>query len=116
MQIEGLSALVTGGASGLGLATARRLVGMGAQVVLVDLPSSEGERAAKELGDAARFVAADVTQDNELNAAIDTAAHSGPLRAVVHCAGRGGDRGGQHDSAAITVERVVAAHPGSGPL
>ena len=92
MQIEGLSALVTGGASGLGLATARRLVAKGARVVLVDLPDSEGERAAKDLGDAARFVGADITHESELSAAIDAAGQNGPLRAVVHCAGRGGDR------------------------
>jgi NAD(P)-dependent dehydrogenase (short-subunit alcohol dehydrogenase family) len=105
MQIEGLSALVTGGASGLGLATARRLVGMGARVVVVDLPSSEGERAAKELGGAACFAGADITDEAELSAAIDTAGRSGPLRAVVHCAGRGGDRarivGKEHNPGAL---------------
>jgi NAD(P)-dependent dehydrogenase (short-subunit alcohol dehydrogenase family) len=61
VRIEGLSALVTGGASGLGLATARRLVELGASVTLLDLPSSEGEAAAGELGSAARFAAADIT-------------------------------------------------------
>lgn len=92
MRIEGISALVTGGASGLGLATARRLVDGGAKVVLVDLETSDGETAAKELGDAASFVAADVTDEAALSAALDAAEANGPLRAVVHCAGRGGDR------------------------
>jgi NAD(P)-dependent dehydrogenase (short-subunit alcohol dehydrogenase family) len=92
MQIEGISALVTGGASGLGLATARRLVKAGASVVLADLPTSPGEQAAAELGDRATFVAADVTDEAALEAALDAAERTGPLRAVVHCAGRGGDR------------------------
>jgi NAD(P)-dependent dehydrogenase (short-subunit alcohol dehydrogenase family) len=61
VRIEGLSALVTGGASGLGFATARRLTGLGASVVLVDLPSSSGKDAAAQLGPTASFVAADVT-------------------------------------------------------
>jgi NAD(P)-dependent dehydrogenase (short-subunit alcohol dehydrogenase family) len=92
MKIEGLSALVTGGASGLGLATARRLTGLGARVVLVDLPRSDGEAVAKELGDGARFVAADITDEAQFEAALAASDAHGPLRAVVHCAGRGGDR------------------------
>jgi len=93
MRIDGISALVTGGASGLGLATARRLIDRGAaRVVLVDLPTSPGEESAAGLGSAARFVAADITDDGGLNGALDAAEEAGPLRAVVHCAGRGGDR------------------------
>jgi NAD(P)-dependent dehydrogenase (short-subunit alcohol dehydrogenase family) len=93
MQIDGISALVTGGASGLGLATARRLVDKGAaSVVLLDLPSSPGERAAADLGKAARFVPADITDEDGVDAALDAAEEAGPVRAVVHCAGRGGDR------------------------
>lgn len=92
MRIEGLSALVTGGASGLGLGTARLLTERGAKVVLVDLPGSAGKEAAGELGPAARFVAADVTDTDAVQAALDVAEENGPLRAVVHCAGRGGDR------------------------
>lgn len=92
MQIEGCSTLVTGGASGLGLATARRLVTAGAQVVIVDLPSSAGDAAAAELGASATFCAADILDDAAFGAALDTAEANGPLRAVVHCAGRGGDR------------------------
>jgi NAD(P)-dependent dehydrogenase (short-subunit alcohol dehydrogenase family) len=93
MQIDGISALVTGGASGLGLATARRLVDKGAErVVLLDLPSSPGEQAAADLGKAAVFVPADITDEEGVQAALDTAEQAGPIRAVVHCAGRGGDR------------------------
>jgi NAD(P)-dependent dehydrogenase (short-subunit alcohol dehydrogenase family) len=93
MQIDGISALVTGGASGLGLATARRLVDKGAErVVLLDLPSSQGEQAAAALGTAAVFVPADITDEAGVQAALDAAEQAGPVRAVVHCAGRGGDR------------------------
>ncbi|NMO91651.1 SDR family NAD(P)-dependent oxidoreductase [Actinomycetospora sp. TBRC 11914] len=90
MDISGISALVTGGASGLGLATAKRLLERGAHVTLVDLPSSDGEAVAKELGDSAQFAAADVRSEEEITAALDLAAERGPVRAVVHCAGRGG--------------------------
>jgi NAD(P)-dependent dehydrogenase (short-subunit alcohol dehydrogenase family) len=93
MRIDGISALVTGGASGLGLATARRLVDKGAErVVLLDLPTSPGEQAAADLGKAAVFVAGDITEEAGVQAALDAAEQAGPLRAVVHCAGRGGDR------------------------
>jgi NAD(P)-dependent dehydrogenase (short-subunit alcohol dehydrogenase family) len=93
MRIDGISALVTGGASGLGLATARRLVEAGAaSVVLLDLPTSPGEQASADLGPAAHFVAGDITDEAGVQAALDAAEEAGPLRAVVHCAGRGGDR------------------------
>jgi NAD(P)-dependent dehydrogenase (short-subunit alcohol dehydrogenase family) len=92
MRISGISALVTGGASGLGWATARRLAEMGASVTIVDLPSSGGAAVAAEIGDTARFAAADVTDEAAVSAAVDVAVERGPLRALVHCAGRGGDR------------------------
>ncbi|MBY8858674.1 SDR family NAD(P)-dependent oxidoreductase [Nocardia sp. CA2R105] len=92
MQFDGTSTLITGGASGLGLATATRLVGQGARVVLVDLPSSPGPDVVKELGEAATFVSADILDDEQFGAALDAAEANGPLRGVVHCAGRGGDR------------------------
>ncbi|GAA4153668.1 3-hydroxyacyl-CoA dehydrogenase [Leifsonia shinshuensis] len=87
MQIDGCSALVTGGASGLGNATARALTEAGARVVILDLPSSEGEKAAVALGPHARFVPADVTNEEQVQAAVDTASALGPLRIVVNCAG-----------------------------
>ncbi|MCH6470733.1 SDR family NAD(P)-dependent oxidoreductase [Sinomonas terrae] len=92
MQLEGTSTLVTGGASGLGFATAARLVGRGASVVLLDLPGSPGDEALERLGEKARFVPADILDEDQVSAALDAAEQKGPLRAVVHCAGRGGDR------------------------
>ncbi|MCX7520941.1 3-hydroxyacyl-CoA dehydrogenase [Microbacterium sp. STN6] len=89
MQIEGSTALVTGGASGLGLATATALHQAGARVVLVDLPTSKGAEAAESLGDGARFVAADVTSDTDVREAVDIAAADGSLRIAVNCAGVG---------------------------
>ncbi len=90
MRVDGAVALVTGGASGLGLATARRLLEGGATVVLVDLPSSEGAAVAAGLGAAAVFVPADVRDPEQIGHALDVAEQQGVLRAVVHCAGRGG--------------------------
>jgi NAD(P)-dependent dehydrogenase (short-subunit alcohol dehydrogenase family) len=91
MDTAGISAVVTGGASGLGRATAERLVqGGAARVVIADLASSNGKRVAESLGDKAVFVAADVRSPDEVAQAITVAAEAGPLRVVVHCAGRGG--------------------------
>lgn len=85
MDIAGSGALVTGGASGLGLATARRLAAAGAQVTIVDLPGSNGADVATELG--GRFAAADVTDGEQVAAAAAAAAETAPLRIVVNCAG-----------------------------
>lgn len=82
-------ALVTGGGSGLGAATARHLTDAGASVVLVDLPSSPGEAVADSLGDTARFVPADVTDEAQVSAAVVAAGQLGTLRIVVNCAGIG---------------------------
>jgi NAD(P)-dependent dehydrogenase (short-subunit alcohol dehydrogenase family) len=90
VKIDGISAVVTGGASGLGLATAKRFLAAGANVVIVDLPSSAGEEVAADLGDRVRFAAADVTSEDEVSSALNAAEEFGPLRAVLHCAGRGG--------------------------
>jgi NAD(P)-dependent dehydrogenase (short-subunit alcohol dehydrogenase family) len=90
MDIRGAVALVTGGASGLGLATARRLVDDGASVVLLDLPQSAGRAAAAELdatGGRVRFVPADVADPEQVQAAVAAATGLGPLRVVVNCAG-----------------------------
>ncbi|MER5387582.1 SDR family NAD(P)-dependent oxidoreductase [Saccharopolyspora sp. NPDC002686] len=89
MRLEGISAAVTGGASGLGLATARKLVKAGAGVTIIDLPTSQGAEVASELGESARFEAADITDVEQFEAALDAAEEAGPLRALVHCAGRG---------------------------
>ena len=87
MRIDGSVALITGGASGLGLATAAGLVAAGARVLLLDLPSSGGADAAAALGERATFAAADVTDESAVSAAVDAAARQGPLRIVVTCAG-----------------------------
>lgn len=90
MQItESTVALVTGGASGLGGATTRRLVADGARVVVADLPTSPGADLAAELGDAVRFVAADVRDGQQMQAAVDAAGEMGELRIAVTCAGVG---------------------------
>lgn len=89
MQLSGLVTAVTGGASGLGLATAQRLVAAGGRVTIIDLPSSAGEQVAADLGDAARFAPADVTDSEQFAAALDAACADGPLRGLVHCAGAG---------------------------
>ncbi|HEU5034936.1 MAG TPA: 3-hydroxyacyl-CoA dehydrogenase [Mycobacteriales bacterium] len=87
MRIDGSSAIVTGGASGLGLATAKELAGAGARVVIVDLPSSAGEEQAAAIG--GRFAAADVTDEAAVQQAVQTAVGLAPLRVVVNCAGIG---------------------------
>jgi NAD(P)-dependent dehydrogenase (short-subunit alcohol dehydrogenase family) len=109
MDIAGASALVTGGASGLGLATARRLTEAGARVTIVDLPTSNGAAIAEELGGS--FAAADVTDAEQIAAAAALAAAAGPLRVVVNCAGIAPpakvlDRDG-NPSALADFERVV---------
>ncbi|MFK7161288.1 SDR family NAD(P)-dependent oxidoreductase [Marinospirillum sp. MEB164] len=88
MQIAQGSFVITGGASGLGEATARYLVAQGAQVVLADLNQAAGEALAAELGDAALFSACDVTSASDVQQAVDLAQnHFGPLRGAIHCAG-----------------------------
>lgn len=93
MQIGGTSALVTGGASGLGLAAARRLAAAGAHVTIVDLPTSAGAALAAELGGTVSgafpvaFAAADVTDEQQVADAVAAASAIAPLRVVVACAG-----------------------------
>ena len=89
MIVNDSVAVVTGGASGLGLATTKALIADGANVVIIDLPSSDGEVVAKELGDRVRFAAADVTDEVAVIAALDQAETLGPLRVAVNCAGIG---------------------------
>ncbi|MEP6861556.1 MAG: SDR family NAD(P)-dependent oxidoreductase [Deltaproteobacteria bacterium] len=86
MKLPGHVALVTGGASGLGAATVRRLSEGGAKVVIVD-QNDRGAELAKELG--ATFAKADVTDSAQVEAAVAQASALGPLRVVVQCAGVG---------------------------
>lgn len=88
MQIAGHTFLVTGGASGLGAATARRLAGAGARVLLSDVSSEQGMRLAGELGERVLFKAADVTDESQVAAAIAAArARFGAVHGAVSCAG-----------------------------
>ncbi|BBY14624.1 3-hydroxyacyl-CoA dehydrogenase [Mycolicibacterium litorale] len=86
MEIKDAVAVVTGGASGLGLATTKRLLDRGASVVVIDL---KGEEAVKELGERARFAQANVTDPEQVSAALDIAESMGPVRINVNCAGIG---------------------------
>jgi NAD(P)-dependent dehydrogenase (short-subunit alcohol dehydrogenase family) len=88
MQIQGASAIVTGGASGLGEATVRRLVAAGAKVVIADR-AAKGQALAEALGPSCRFVSTDVTSTDEVKAAIAAAVELAPLRAAISCAGIG---------------------------
>jgi NAD(P)-dependent dehydrogenase (short-subunit alcohol dehydrogenase family) len=89
MDIKGSTALVTGGAPGLGLTTTETLLDAGASVVILDLPSSAGADVAAKLGERIRFAPGDVTSQDDVTAALDAAAGLGPLRVVVNCAGTG---------------------------
>jgi NAD(P)-dependent dehydrogenase (short-subunit alcohol dehydrogenase family) len=87
MKLSGTVALVTGGASGLGAATVRRLAAAGAKVVIVDRDDARGSELAKELGQT--YAKADVTDAGQVEAAVSQAAALGPLRVAVSCAGVG---------------------------
>jgi 3-hydroxyacyl-CoA dehydrogenase / 3-hydroxy-2-methylbutyryl-CoA dehydrogenase len=90
MRVEGAGALVFGGASGLGEATARALHAAGADVVVADLNAEKGERLVGELGERAAFVEANVLEPEPVQAAVDAAAAlDGGLRISVCCAGIG---------------------------
>jgi NAD(P)-dependent dehydrogenase (short-subunit alcohol dehydrogenase family) len=89
VEIQGSVALVTGGASGLGLATATQLAAAGAGVVVLDLPNSAGEQVAADLGDRVTFVGGDITSESDVASAVAAAAELGPLRIAVNCAGIG---------------------------
>ena len=86
MDIDGLSAIVTGGGSGLGEATARALRAKGAQVVILDLPASNGREVAADIG--AYFLEADVTSDSDVTwAVMETEKAHGGVHILVNCAG-----------------------------
>src|SRR6266496_1092799 len=113
MRIDGASALVAGGASGLGAATARALVERGARVAVVDLDGDKAAALAGELGDSAVSFRADVTDEAEVEAAVSGAVDAlGGLRLAVSCAGVGwaekvvGRDGPAHLTPFETVVRV----------
>src|SRR5260221_6053394 len=90
MQLKESHAVVTGGASGLGLAVANRIVLAGGKVTLLDVNEAQGNAAAAALGDRAAFIAAHVTDESAVNGAIDQArARMGSIDAAVHCGGIG---------------------------
>lgn len=103
MDLRGCSAVVTGGSSGLGAATAAHLAGLGAGVTIMDLDEQGGRRVADSLGPPARFVAGDVSVEADWAGCLDRAAELGPLRVLVNCAGIGLPR--------RVVDRRGAAHP-----
>jgi NAD(P)-dependent dehydrogenase (short-subunit alcohol dehydrogenase family) len=87
MELNGTSAVVTGGASGLGEATARLLAERGVRVVVADLQEDKGTALAKEIGGI--FVPTDVTKAESVIAAVEAAIEMGPLKSLVNCAGIG---------------------------
>ena len=87
MDLTDTSAIVTGGASGLGEATARALADAGCHVVVADRQVERGEKVAAEVG--GTFCATDVTDPEQVQAAVDAAVSAGPLRVLVNCAGVG---------------------------
>jgi NAD(P)-dependent dehydrogenase (short-subunit alcohol dehydrogenase family) len=90
MKIAGTVAVVTGGASGLGAATVRELVGAGGKAMILDRPQSDGAKLAEELGTNVGFAAADVTSDAEVQAAVQqTMQRFGAIHINVNCAGTG---------------------------
>ncbi len=114
MKIAGSVALVTGGASGLGEATVRQLVSQEAQVVIVDLNEDRGQALAAELGGVATFVRADVSNAEDVQAAVARATSIGTLRASINCAGIGiakrtiGRDGTPHDLGAF--QKVISVN------
>jgi NAD(P)-dependent dehydrogenase (short-subunit alcohol dehydrogenase family) len=108
MELEGRSAIVTGGAGGLGAATVRRLVEIGMCAVVFDRDEARAEELATELGDVARAVSGDVNDDDDVAGAIAAATSMGSLSLVVNVAGGGvgggrtvGRDGTPHDKAAF---------------
>ncbi len=113
MDISGASAIVTGGASGIGAASARLLAKRGAKVVVADLQEDKGQELAKEIGGA--FCKVDVTKTEDIINAVEMAKSMGPLRVLVNSAGIGWaqrtvGKDGSYDSAANldAFKKVIA--------
>jgi len=102
MELSGTAAVVTGGASGLGEATARRLAEQNVHVIIADLQDVSGEKIAAEIG--GTYLRCDVTQPDEVIAVMDAAQRRAPFRTLINCAGIGGSmrtvgRDGKYESA-----------------
>ena len=102
MIIQDVSAIVSGGVSGLGEATTRRLVAGGARVVMMDLNEEKGKAMEDELGEAVKFMKTNVASADDVSAAIAAAEAMAPLRIAVSCAGIG--------SIGRTINRDGTAH------
>jgi NAD(P)-dependent dehydrogenase (short-subunit alcohol dehydrogenase family) len=89
MEIKGSSAIITGGASGLGEATARKLASQGMRVTVFDRNEEGGKEVVAGIGGDANFVGGDVTEPGDCQKAVDQAAEGGNLRIAVNCAGTG---------------------------
>lgn len=89
MEINGSSAIITGGASGLGEATARTLAAEGVRVTVFDRNEERAKEVATEIGSLANYVGGDVTNPDDCQTAVDQAANGGALRIAVNCAGTG---------------------------
>ena len=113
MELRTVKAVVTGGASGLGRATAERLVAAGASVALLDRPASAGADAAKAMGQRAIFTPADVTIGDEVSAALQTAGDRlGGVNVLVNCAGIGTGHEDVRESGPGQARGLHPGHPG----
>lgn len=88
MEIQGKTFIISGGASGLGGGAARRLLGLGANIVIADINIENGEKMVAELGDSSRFVKTDVASEEDVQAAVDFAVNTfGAVHGAISCAG-----------------------------
>jgi NAD(P)-dependent dehydrogenase (short-subunit alcohol dehydrogenase family) len=110
-RLDGKRAVITGGASGIGEATARLFLAEGASVVMADLDERRGSRLADELGDKCRYVRADVAREGDIDTAIDTCmAAFGGLDCLFNNAGNPGSTGGIEDIDVASFDRTVGVH------
>ncbi len=110
-RLDGHRAVITGAASGIGEATARLFVAEGAAVVLADVDADRGQRIAEELGDKARFVATDVSEEDDVDAAVAFAVEQfGGLDCMFNNAGNPGSVGGIEEIEMSMFDRTVAIH------
>jgi NAD(P)-dependent dehydrogenase (short-subunit alcohol dehydrogenase family) len=110
-RLDGIRAVITGAASGIGEATTRLFLAEGASVVMADIEADRGARLAAELGDQCRFVRADVAEEGAIDAAVDAAVTEfGGLDCLFNNAGNPGSIGGVEEVEMATFDRTVAIH------